>query len=53
MLCTLSLVLIAGCSVAPLPALKPSTPQAWRNTPPDLAPRKPDVNQWWRAFNDP
>lgn len=52
-LCTLSLVLVAGCSVAPLPALKPSTPQAWRNTPAALAAHKPDLNQWWHAFNDP
>lgn len=53
-LCTLSLVLIAvtGCSVAPLPALKPSTPQAWRNAPHPFAPPKPELDQWWRAFND-
>ncbi|ROM57689.1 RND transporter [Pseudomonas poae] len=54
-LCTLSLVLIAvtGCSVDPLPALKPTPPEAWRNTPPPGSPLKPDLNQWWRAFNDP
>ncbi|WP_256673961.1 TolC family protein [Pseudomonas fluorescens] len=46
-------MLIAGCSVAPLPALTPSTPQAWRNTPSGLAQHSPDLHQWWRAFNDP
>lgn len=54
-LCSLSLLLMVttGCSVAPLPALKPTPPEAWRNAPPPGSPLAPDLNQWWRAFNDP
>nr|WP_268935038.1 TolC family protein [Pseudomonas edaphica] len=54
-LCALSLVsmALAGCSTAPLPVLKPSTPEQWRNVQPSLAPPQPDLNQWWHAFNDP
>ncbi|WP_256581277.1 MULTISPECIES: efflux transporter outer membrane subunit [unclassified Pseudomonas] len=44
---------MTGCSVAPLPALKPPAPEAWRNAPSPLAPARPDLNRWWQAFNDP
>lgn len=44
---------LAGCSTAPLPALKPPTPQQWRNEQHSLSPQQPDLNQWWHAFNDP
>ncbi|RBH59184.1 TolC family protein [Pseudomonas sp. MWU13-2860] len=44
---------LAGCSVAPLPALKAPTPYSWRNMPSDALPLRPDFNQWWHAFNDP
>ncbi|SEE21316.1 efflux transporter, outer membrane factor (OMF) lipoprotein, NodT family [Pseudomonas costantinii] len=47
------LIAVTGCSVAPLPALKPPTPEAWRNAPSPLLPLKPDLTQWWHAFNDP
>ncbi|MFC6299770.1 efflux transporter outer membrane subunit [Pseudomonas sp. CCM 7893] len=47
------LVALAGCSVAPLPELKPPTPDAWRNAQRPLSPQQPDLNQWWQAFNDP
>ncbi|WP_338525409.1 efflux transporter outer membrane subunit [Pseudomonas batumici] len=54
-LCALSLVLIllTGCSVAPLPQLKPPTPEAWRNAPPSVLPLHPELNKWWQAFGDP
>ena len=47
------LSVLAGCSVAPLPALKPPTPETWRNAQRPLSPQQPDLNQWWHAFNDP
>ena len=50
---SLGLTAVTGCSVAPLPALKPPAPEAWRNAPSPLAPAKPDLNRWWHAFNDP
>jgi NodT family efflux transporter outer membrane factor (OMF) lipoprotein len=57
-LCLLSalvLTVLAGCTAAPLPALKPSVPQAWRNAPVASAPAaaQPDLQNWWQAFNDP
>ncbi len=54
-LCALSLVLmvLAGCSVAPLPPLKPPTPDIWRNAPARVLPLRPDLNKWWHAFGDP
>ncbi len=54
-LCALLSVLmpLAGCSVAPLPALKPPTPETWRHAPHALSPQPPDLKQWWHALNDP
>ncbi len=54
-LCSLSLVLmlLTGCSVAPLPQLKPPTPDAWRNAPASVLPPHPELNKWWHAFGDP
>lgn len=54
LLCALGLTVLAGCTAAPLPALKPPVPQTWRNAPaaaPNAA--KPDLQNWWQAFNDP
>ena len=54
LLCALVLTVLAGCTAAPLPALKPPVPQTWRNAPaaaPDAA--QPDLHHWWQAFNDP
>jgi len=56
LLAALALTLLAGCSAAPLPALKPPVPQAWRNAPlpaPPGGPAQPDLHNWWQAFNDP
>lgn len=51
---TLAITLLAGCTAAPLPALKPPVPQAWRNAPTAVAnPAQPDLHNWWQAFNDP
>jgi len=49
----LVLFMLGGCSVAPLPALKPSTPDTWRNAPAKVQPLRPDLNGWWHAFGDP
>jgi outer membrane protein, multidrug efflux system len=52
----LALTLLAGCSAAPLPDLKPPLPQNWRNAPaatPPGSPAQPDLHNWWQAFNDP
>lgn len=51
----LVLTVLAGCSAAPLPDLKPPVPQTWRNAPmaASEAPAKPDLSNWWAAFNDP
>ncbi|MFC3650602.1 efflux transporter outer membrane subunit [Dyella humi] len=54
LLSALVLTVLAGCTAAPLPALKPPVPQAWRNAPtasPNAA--QPDLHSWWQAFNDP
>ena len=54
LLCALVLTVLAGCTAAPLPALKPPVPQTWRNAPaaaPNAA--QPDLHHWWQAFNDP
>ncbi len=48
------LVLFAGCSVAPLPELKPSVPNTWRNG--ELGPAatpQADLRHWWTALGDP
>lgn len=48
------LTVLAGCTAAPLPALKPSVPQTWRNAPTAAPnPAQPDLHNWWQAFNDP
>lgn len=54
LLAALVLTTLAGCA-APLPALKAPIPQAWRNAPATTAPSpaKPDLTNWWQAFNDP
>lgn len=45
--------MLAGCTVAPLPELKPPLPTAWRNAPAAAAAPRPDLRDWWRAFDDP
>ncbi|MFC4762220.1 TolC family protein [Dyella koreensis] len=47
------LTLLAGCSVAPLPELKPPVPETWRNAPHGVAPPKADLKGWWQALGDP
>ncbi|WP_236585325.1 TolC family protein [Dyella sp. EPa41] len=47
------LVTLAGCSVAPLPELKPPVPDAWRNAPAGVAPPAADLRGWWQALGDP
>ena len=50
----LVLTVLVGCTAAPLPALKPPVPQAWRNAPATYpSPAQPDLHNWWQAFNDP
>ncbi|NKJ22976.1 MULTISPECIES: TolC family protein [Dyella] len=53
LLCALLGTLLAGCSVAPVPALKPSLPEAWRNAPANVAPPAADLRGWWQALGDP
>lgn len=54
LLSALALTVLAGCAAAPLPALKPPVPQAWRNAPAAYPnPAQPDLQHWWQAFNDP
>jgi NodT family efflux transporter outer membrane factor (OMF) lipoprotein len=55
LLAALVLTVLAGCTAAPLPDLKPPVPQAWRNAPATSAPNpvRPDLTNWWQAFNDP
>ncbi len=47
-----SLAVLAGCSVAPLPELKPPVPDAWRNAPAGVAPAPADLRGWWQALGD-
>lgn len=47
------LALVAGCSVAPLPELKPPLPETWRNAPAGVAPPSADLKGWWTALGDP
>lgn len=47
------LATLAGCSVAPLPELKPPVPDAWRNAPAGVAPPSADLHGWWQALGDP
>ena len=53
LLCALLGTLLAGCTAAPLPALKPSIPDTWRNAPDKLAPPSADLRGWWQALGDP
>ena len=54
LLSALVLTVLAGCTAAPLPALKPPVPQTWRNAPTaNPGPAQPDLHDWWQAFNDP
>ncbi|WP_233523340.1 TolC family protein [Dyella solisilvae] len=48
-----ALVVLGGCSVAPLPELKPSVPETWRNAPAGVAPPSADLHGWWQALGDP
>lgn len=47
------LAVLAGCSVAPLPELKPPVPETWRNAPAGVAPPSADLRGWWQALGDP
>ncbi|WP_232820945.1 TolC family protein [Dyella sp. C11] len=47
------LAILAGCSVAPLPELKPNVPETWRNAPAGVAPPSADLHGWWQALGDP
>lgn len=47
------LAMLAGCSVAPLPPLKPPAPDTWRNAPAGVAPPSADLRGWWQALGDP
>jgi NodT family efflux transporter outer membrane factor (OMF) lipoprotein len=47
------LAVLAGCSVAPLPELKPSVPETWRHAPAGVAPPSADLRGWWQALGDP
>ncbi|WP_232823458.1 TolC family protein [Dyella sp. C9] len=48
-----SLVVLAGCAAAPVPALKPPLPDTWRNAPAGVAPPSADLRGWWQALGDP
>jgi outer membrane protein TolC len=47
------LVVLAGCSAAALPELKPPVPKTWRNAPAGVAPPTADLHGWWQALGDP
>lgn len=47
------LFILAGCSVAPVPQLKPPVPDTWRNAPAGVAPPTADLRGWWQALGDP
>ncbi|WNL45188.1 TolC family protein [Dyella sp. BiH032] len=53
LLCAAIGVALAGCSVEPLPALKPPLPDAWRHAPQGVAPPAADLRRWWQALGDP
>lgn len=53
LLCAAIGVALAGCSVEPLPALKPPLPDAWRHAPQGVAPPAADLRGWWQALGDP
>ena len=47
------LIMLAGCTAAPLPQLKPPLPETWRNAPAGVAPPQADLHGWWQALGDP
>lgn len=47
------IAVLAGCSAAPLPELKPQVPDVWRNAPAGVAPPAADLRGWWQALGDP
>jgi len=47
------IVLLAGCTAAPLPQLKTPAPDTWRNAPVGVAPPSADLRGWWQALGDP
>lgn len=50
----LALTILTACSAPPLPALKPPVPPNWRNASiHPVSPARPDLRDWWTAFNDP
>ncbi|MFC5740412.1 TolC family protein [Dyella tabacisoli] len=54
LLLALSLSVLAGCAVAPLPELKPPVPGEWRNAPAGgVAAAPADLRGWWQALGDP
>src|SRR5689334_18124749 len=46
-------IFLAGCAAAPLPELRPSTPEHWRHTTAAAANAPTDLHGWWHAFGDP
>lgn len=46
---------LAGCAIAPLPALDQHTADGWRNASgeADTGTPAPDLRRWWLAFSDP
>ena len=46
-------LVLAGCTAAPLPQLKPPVPETWRNAPAGVAPPAADLRGWWQALGDP
>ncbi|WP_266160234.1 TolC family protein [Dyella silvatica] len=55
LLLALSLSVLGGCAVAPLPELKPPLPGAWRNAPAEgvATAAQADLRGWWQALGDP
>ena len=45
--------MLAGCTAAALPDLKPPLPTAWRNAPDVPSTPHADLHDWWHAFHDP
>lgn len=44
---------LAGCTAAALPDLKPPLPSAWRNAQASPSAPKADLHDWWHVFHDP
>ncbi|WP_329741029.1 efflux transporter outer membrane subunit [Dyella sp. A6] len=49
----LAVMALAGCTAPAIPDLKPSVPTTWRNAPASAVPARPDLRDWWQAFDDP